>query len=77
MQQTVLLSLPNSGSTWFANLISNHSNHNYYDIEFFNPLQNTKYRTQLQVGFGCELIGCYRNIVQDIDDSVLEDIYQE
>jgi hypothetical protein len=57
-----LLSLPNSGSTWFAQQIAEHTDWNRYRMEFFNPLRNPKHYSRLAQHFGCELISCYSNI---------------
>ena len=60
----VLLSLPNSGSTWVAGILARHIEAcRYYRIEFFNPLRNRKHYSRLSTIFGCELAGCFRNIV--------------
>ena len=57
----MVLTLPNSGSDWFAPLLAEAAGLSYVK-EFFNPICNTKYREQLARHFGCELVSCYRNI---------------
>jgi hypothetical protein len=69
--------LPNTGSSWFAKLLSQHiPGCRYYEKEFFNPVCNMRHEVILQRQFGCELVGCYQNIAregrQGIDDDIDE-----
>ena len=69
----MILSLPNSGSSWFARELAAGMKLNYY-MEFFNPLRNQKYESILVKNFGCELLSCYRNIVSPGDARIHDDI---
>ena len=60
----MMLTLPNSGSTWLADLIASTCRLPYQD-EFFNPLHNARYEDELARHFGCELISCYEHIAQE------------
>jgi hypothetical protein len=63
MKPLLMQSLPNSGSTWFAALLSEYiPGCRYYDKEFFNPVCNIKHELVLREHFGSELVSCYRNI---------------
>lgn len=57
-----MLSLPNAGSSWLAELIAAHTRWSRYCMEYFNPLRNSRHYGQLALHFGCELIDCYRHI---------------
>jgi hypothetical protein len=70
----LMLTLPNSGSTWFGNVLANHIPGCGYSPEFFNPLRNPKYEAILSRQFGCELLSCYRNIVAEGDAAIDDDI---
>src|ERR1700759_2119445 len=70
----LMQTLPNSGSTWLANLLARHLPGCRYSEEFFNPLRNPKYESILSRRFGCELISCYRNIALDGDRCIDDDI---
>jgi hypothetical protein len=62
----MMVSLPNSGSTWLAEMIAKHvPGLRYYDKEFFNPVCNLKYADKLSEFFGSELVECFRNIVSE------------
>ncbi|MBZ0120874.1 MAG: hypothetical protein K8H88_28020 [Sandaracinaceae bacterium] len=69
----LLLSLPNSGSTWTAELMAKRIP-GHYAMEYFNPLRNPERGEILKRNFGCELIECYRNIVTTGDEHVHADI---
>lgn len=73
-QSLLMLTLPNSGSTWLADLIAQHSSWNRYCMEFFNPLRSGKHYETLARNFGCELQGCYRNIASSGDEWIDVDI---
>jgi len=74
-EQYLMLSLPNSGSTWFADVISKHiPGCRYYDMEFFNPLRNERHEHTLTRQFGCELANCFRNIAEPGDEWIDGDI---
>lgn len=69
----LMLSLPNSGSTWLAAVIAKHlPGCRYYDMEFFNPLRNEKHEKELARDFGCELASCYTNIMKPSSGLTLE-----
>jgi hypothetical protein len=72
----LMLSLPNSGSSWLASQIEAYTSYSKYWMEFFNPLRNPRHYRQLSIGFGCELVDCYKNIAvgdyPDFDDDVRE-----
>jgi hypothetical protein len=70
----VLLSLPNSGSTFVADMIAKHVPLKYYQMEYFNPARNAKRFQELRRGFGCELVSCYRWIGESPGDDVLDNI---
>lgn len=71
----LMLTLPNSGSTWFAAVLAKHiPGCNYYDKEFFNPVCNLKYEEVLRRNFGSELVSCYRNIATEGDDFIDDEI---
>lgn len=71
----LMLTLPNSGSTWFASLLArNLPGCKYYDKEFFNPICNMKHADVLVRNFGSELVSCYRNIARSGGDETLDDI---
>ena len=77
MRPLLMLSLPNSGSTWFAALLAKHiPGCKYFDKEFFNPVCNIKHERVLQRNFGCELVGCYRNIALAGDININSDIIE-
>lgn len=69
-QSLCMLSLPNSGSTWLANLIAVNTEWSRYCMEYFNPLRNSRHYTALAPVFGCELISCYRNIAKGDCDGI-------
>lgn len=74
-----LMSIPNSGSTWLAELISQHTHFDRYAMEFFNPLRNMQHLTRLQA-FGCELIESFTQIARPIDTvsfhSLIRDLWR-
>jgi hypothetical protein len=77
MKPLLMLSLPNSGSTWLADLLHEHvPGCRPYFMEFFNPLRNEKHEDVLRRQFGCELVGCYRNIAWAGGVSIDADIEQ-
>ena len=61
-KQLLMLTLPNSGSTWFAALIAQHTRYNRYAAEYFNPIRNAEHYEALSQEFGCEFVSCYKNI---------------
>lgn len=62
----LMLTMPNSGSTWLARVIAeNLPGCRYYDKEFFNPVCNMKHEVLLRQSFGSELASCYLNIATD------------
>jgi hypothetical protein len=71
----LMLTMPNSGSTWFAKLVAAHlPGCRYYDKEFFNPVCNLKHEITLRRNFGSELVSCYRNIASPGDANLDDDI---
>ena len=76
-KQYVILSLPNSGSDWLADVICESSGLRYFHKEFFNPICNARHGDRLADGFGCELVGCYKNIAAPYDVDELDRIYSE
>ncbi len=73
MKPRLLLSLPNSGSTWLADIVARRSGVRYF-MEYFNPLRNPRHEQVLVRNFGCELVSCYRNIVSAGDAQIHDDI---
>ena len=63
MTDLLLLSLPNSGSTWLCHLIAEHREGRYSE-EFFNPVFSETNELLLRDHIGSELVSCYRNIAQ-------------
>lgn len=63
-ESLLMLTLPNSGSTWLADLIARHTRWNRYSMEYFNPIRNAANFNTLSRHFGCELLSCYRNIAK-------------
>lgn len=77
MSDLLMLTLPNSGSTWFAATLAKHiEGCRYYDKEFFNPVCNIKHERVLSRQFGSELVSCYRNIARYGDANIHDDIAQ-
>lgn len=70
----LMMTLPNSGSTWLAEVIAKHSSWNRYCMEFFNPIRSPKHFLTLSRNFGCELLQCYRNIAEPGDEMIDHDI---
>jgi len=71
----LMLTMPNSGSTWFAKLIASClPDCRYYDKEFFNPVCNLKHEIILRRNFGSELASCYLNIASAGDAHIDDDI---
>jgi hypothetical protein len=68
------LTLPNSGSDWICRILAKHSDEDYYDKEFFNPITNLKHARSLELKFGCELVTCHRNIARECLDVHLDAI---
>lgn len=61
----LLLSLPSSGSDWFARQVAATMvpEWQYYDKEYLNPLTNWDLCDQLGYGFGCEAASFSHNVV--------------
>jgi hypothetical protein len=71
----LMLTMPNSGSTWFAKLLAERlPGCRYYDKEFFNPICNLKHELKLRRNFGSELVDCYKNIASPGDLYIDHDI---
>jgi hypothetical protein len=64
MPHLMMLSLPNSGSTWLFKVMAPHLPCRSA-MEFFNPARNEKYERELSKQFGAELVSCYRNIATE------------
>jgi len=62
-----MLSLPNSGSTWFGEQIARNIEGCRCAPEFFNPIRNFKHERALVQHFGCELVECYDKIADPGD----------
>lgn len=73
--QTMLLSMPNSGSDWFASVILKTDSKIKYFREFFNPVANKKYFDCLSEGFGSELTSSYKKIACFSGEQLYEKIY--
>ena len=69
MKPLLMQSLPNSGSTWLAQVIADQLDLRYA-MEFFNPARNQRYEELLATQFGTELISCYRNIATAGDSNI-------
>jgi len=71
----LMLTMPNSGSTWLAKIIGDClPGCRYYEKEFFNPVCNMKHELVLRRNFGSELVSCYRNIASPGDLHIDDDI---
>ena len=69
----LLLSLPNSGTTWLGRVIADALHLRYFE-EYFNPLRNVEHEERLIVDFGCELASAYKNIIKRPNHMTLKDI---
>lgn len=63
----IVVSLPNSGTTWFCGLLAKHTPSKYAD-EYFNPGLNHEHEVILRERFGTEFACCYRNIALPADE---------
>src|SRR3974390_771818 len=71
----LMLTMPKSGSMWFAKLLGERlPGCRYYDKEFFNPVCNLKHELTLRRNFGSELVSCYQNIASPGDSYIDDDI---
>lgn len=68
-----LLSLPNTGTDWFADLLLRQNPALRYYREFFNPICNPKYENELNKAFGCEMVENYRLLARPY--CPCEDVY--
>jgi len=68
-----LLSLPNTGTDWFAGLLLRQNPALRYYREFFNPICNPKYENELNKAFGCEMVENYRILARPY--CPCEDVY--
>lgn len=67
MRSWMCLSLPNSGSDWFANLVAQCTpGARYYHKEFFNPVTNWPHMEELASVFGCELPSTAANLYRQM-----------
>lgn len=67
MKRLMMLTLPNSRSDWFAELLAKQLGRDYYQKEFFNPITNQADAAELvAAGFGCELPSAFENIASPI-----------
>ena len=60
----LIVSLPNSGTTWLTAVLDKCGYGPYVD-EFFNPVLNHKHEMLLRQHFGSELACCYNNIASE------------
>jgi hypothetical protein len=60
----MLLSLPNTGTDWLAELMLGRNPGLRYYREFFNPICNEKYEDILGRAFGCEMVTHYEMIAR-------------
>ena len=71
----LMLTMPNSGSTWLAKIIADYlPGCRYYEKEFFNPVCNMKHEIVLRRNFGSELVSCFQNIASPGDAHIDHDI---
>lgn len=75
MKPLMMLSLPNSGSTWLAGCIAETVPDCRYAEEFFHPMRNERHELVLRAVFGCELVSCYRNIVMPGGEDVIRNAW--
>jgi hypothetical protein len=59
-----LLSLPNTGTDWFADMLLRQNPHLRYYREFFNPICNPTYENVLNRAFGCEMVDNFASIAK-------------
>ena len=71
----MILSLPNTGSDWLAKVICDTNENIEYAREFFNPICNRKYETDLKPYFGCEMGSCEEGIAKKITEKEYDDIF--
>lgn len=65
MKPPILISIPNSGSSWLGDVIGRHLLRGKYYREYFNPaLCPRRHEDVLGAHFGTELVGYYRNIAR-------------
>lgn len=69
-----LLSLPNTGTDWFVDLVLRHNSRLRYFREFFNPICNPTYENVLNRAFGCEMVDNYAMIAKA--HCPYDDVYQ-
>jgi hypothetical protein len=70
----VLLSLPNTGTDWFVDLLLRQNPQLRYFREFFNPICNPAYENDLNRAFGCEMVDNYAMIAKT--HCPYEEVYQ-
>lgn len=71
MRPWMCLSLPNSGSDWFAELVAQCTpGARYYRKEFFNPVTNWEHLGTLAEVFGCELPSTAGNLYRQMNHMV-------
>lgn len=75
-KQLMLLSLPNSGSDWFARTVCAANPDVKYFREYFNPITNVRHLDLLATEFGCEMASTMGNIVT-FNKERAEKVYQE
>ncbi len=59
-----LLSLPNTGTDWFADMLLRQNPHLRYYREYFNPICNPVHENVLNRAFGCEMVDNYAMIAK-------------
>ena len=62
----MLLSLPNTGTDWLADLLLRQNPTLRYFREFFNPICNPIYEDILNRSFGCEMVDNFARIAQPL-----------
>lgn len=63
----LILSMPSSGSDFFARSVAEATDWSYYDKEWFNPICNLKHFDELQQdGFFCESPSCQDNMYDTV-----------
>ncbi len=73
MRHWLCLSLPNSGSDWFADLVAQCTRGaKYFRKEYFNPITNWPHLDTLAIAFGCELPSTARHLHKQIH-GILDD----
>jgi hypothetical protein len=70
-----LLSLPNTGTDWFVDMLLRQNAQLRYYREFFNPICNPTYENILNRAFGCEMVDSFAQIARS--PCPHEEVYQQ